>query len=238
LVIIRAHGVSPSVKKRLKKRGAILIDGTCPNVLVIHRLAERLEKEGNQVIIIGNKDHPEIVGIMGNLKKGIVINSLEEVSKLDNDQKQIVIISQTTEEIEKFKKLVKALKSKFKNVRVHNTICDATHERQEGALSVAKKSDCMIVVGGKHSSNTTHLADICKKIVKTYHIETAEEIVKNWFKNVKIVGVTAGASTPGYIVDSVLLKLKEIYPSVLREILKNSFELVGSLNGPCLKPLS
>lgn len=210
IVIIRAHGVSPKVKKELEGKGAEIIDGTCPKVIRIQKLVGRLEKGGSQIIIIGKKDHPEIIGILGNIERGLAVHSKEDVEALDKDFEKVAVVVQTTEDIEVFKKIVKLLEDKFKNIEIFNTICDATIERQQGAIEAANESDCMIVIGGKHSSNTRHLADVCNKIKKTYYIETAEEINDDWFKDVKTVGMTAGASTPDYIISEVKSKIEGV----------------------------
>lgn len=209
-IIIRSHGISPAVRKEIEGKGANIVDGTCPKVLMIHKLVERLEKEGNTVIVIGDKDHAEIKGVMGNLENGIVVNSLEEIEKLDKNLGNVAVVVQTTLEIKRFEELLKALQSRYKDVKIHKTICDATHKRQEGAKNTAKEADVMIVVGGKHSSNTTHLADVCEKITKTYHIETVDELEESWFEGAETVGVTAGASAPDDIINNIILKIEGI----------------------------
>jgi len=209
IVIIRAHGLPPTTKKEIEKMGAEVIDGTCPKVLLLHVLARKLEKEGKKVIIIGDGNHPEVIGVKGNLKNGIVLDSVQEVEKLD-DFDDVGVLVKTTEEVEKFKEISKALKNKFKKIIIHNTICDATDERQSEAKKVAKLSDVMIVVGGKHSSNTLHLVDVCKKQTTTYQIETKDDINERWFEEAKTVGITTGASVPDYIVEEILEKLKNI----------------------------
>lgn len=209
-IVVRAHGLPPKTMKDIEKRGAKIVDATCPRVLNIQRLVERLESDGKNVIIIGNPSHPEIIGIMGNLKSGIVIKEIEEIDNLPDDLKEVAVISQTTEEQEKFEKITRELSKKYKNIEIYNTICAATKERQDGAKKTAHETDAMIVLGGKHSSNTTHIANICEQLVKTFHIETAGEIGGLDLKGVSKIGITAGASTPDYLIEEAVQKLNQI----------------------------
>lgn len=209
-VIVRAHGLPPKTMKDIEKKGAAIIDATCPKVLNIQRLAKRLESNGKNVIIVGNSSHPEIIGIMGNLESGIVVRELEEVDRLPDNLGEVAVLSQTTEEQERFEKIVESLSKKYKNIEIYNTICEATKERQDGAKKTAHETDAMIVLGGKHSSNTTHIANICEQLVRTFHIETAEEIDGLDLKGVSKIGITAGASTPDYIIEEAVQKLNQL----------------------------
>jgi len=209
-VIVRAHGLPPKTMKEIEKKGAAIIDATCPKVLNIQRLAKRFESNGKNVIIIGNSSHPEIIGIMGNLETGIVVREPEEVDRLPDNFEEIAVVSQTTEEQERFEKIVGILSKKFKNIEIYNTICEATKERQDGAKKTTKEADAMIVLGGKHSSNTTHIANICGQLVKTFHFETADEIDGLDLKGVSKIGITAGASTPDYLIEEAVQKLNQI----------------------------
>ncbi len=204
-VIIRAHGVPDSVLKKLKKKN--IIDATCPFVKKAQHIAKISEKQGYQVIVVGEKNHPEVKGIVGNLKRKTVIESLNDLKKLKKYRK-IAIISQTTQSKAKVNEIVKALKKKSKEVKVSDTICNATAERQIAAINLAKHSDLMIVIGGYNSANTKQLARLCSTLTTTKHIETTKDLKKQWFKSKNNIGITAGASTPNYIVRDVIEKIK------------------------------
>jgi 4-hydroxy-3-methylbut-2-enyl diphosphate reductase len=198
-VVIRSHGVSPDIIEELNKKTINVLNATCNFVLRVHKLAKDLSSRGYFIILIGEKNHPEVTGIAGNIKNNnfVIINTPEEAQKI-NPQKKIAVISQTTQTKENFllisKKIVENIKDE---VLIINTICKATEIRQNETAQLAKKTDVMIIAGGKNSANTTHLAEISGNINKnTYHIENAEELKKEWFKNAKIIGITGGASTP------------------------------------------
>lgn len=205
-VIIRAHGVPDLVLKKLKAKKCKIIDATCPFVTKAQNLAKMAEKQGYQVILIGQKEHPEVKGIIGNLRKKIVIEHIDDVKNITH--RKIAIISQTTQSKAKVDSIVKELKKKAREVKVFDTICNATAERQLAAINVARYSDLMIVIGGKNSANTMQLTKLCSTITKTKHIESPEDIKKPWFKAIKQVGITAGASTPNYVVKKVIEKIK------------------------------
>lgn len=202
-VIIRAHGESTNIIKKARQKGLKIIDATCPKVKKVHILAKKLQDNNYKVVVFGDKKHPEIIGIASNIKHPIIINSTKE-AQLIKHHKKIGLLSQTTNELAKYNNIKKILKSKTNDFQSYNTICDATQKRQEEANNLSHAVDIMIIVGGKHSSNTQKLAKICKKFAATYHIETAKEIQKRWFKNKKICGITAGASTPKWLIDDVV----------------------------------
>lgn len=205
-IFIRAHGETQENIKKARIKNLKIIDATCPKVKKVHILAKKLEKDGYRVIIYGDKKHPEVIGIASNIKKPLIINSKIQAQKL-NHYKKVALLSQTTNEIEKFKQIASIVKTKAENFQLENTICDATQKRQHSAKILAKKVDIMIVIGGKNSSNTQKLASICQAITLTHHIETAKELKKSWFKNAKICGITAGASTPKYIIKDIENKI-------------------------------
>ncbi|GLI52860.1 4-hydroxy-3-methylbut-2-enyl diphosphate reductase [Thermodesulfovibrio yellowstonii] len=217
-LIIRAHGIPKEKFNELKKLGCEIIDATCPFVKKAQNLAEKLASEGYQVLIIGDREHPEVKGIFSYAgEKAIVINhadnKLKEAKKIPIFNKKIGIIQQTTQPMSKVKeimnKIINSL-NEFEEIRIFNTLCNFTSRRLEATEKVAKEVDVMIVVGGKNSANTTQLANLCKKIgVKTYHIEDAQEIDKKWVNSAKKIGVTAGASTPQWIIDEVIDKIKK-----------------------------
>jgi (E)-4-hydroxy-3-methyl-but-2-enyl pyrophosphate reductase len=212
-LIIRSHGVSPEIIERLDRQGVNILNATCPFVLKVHKLAKTLSKKGYFLILIGNKNHPEIVGIKGNIinENFKIINSIEEAENV-NPQKKIAIISQTTQTIENFILISKKIIEKIKNeVLILNTTCKATELRQKETALLSKKVDIMIVIGGKNSANTNHIAEISKSILAdTYHIEFAEDLNMRWFKDKKLAGICSGASTP---MEDVI-RIKNIIESI------------------------
>ena len=214
-VIIRSHGVPPEVERNLKSKGINLIDATCPFVKKVHEKVRQLVKEGYFVVIIGEKGHPEVIGILGHLKdaggKGIVIENMEELYEKLPKRNKVGIVAQTTQNEDFFEKAVGYIASNVEELKVFNTICDATSIRQEEVKKLAPTVDIMIIIGGKHSGNTNRLAQISRSLnPNTYHIEKADELKEEWFDNIKSVGVSAGASTPDWIIKDVVEKIKEI----------------------------
>ena len=210
VLIIRSHGTTPSILDFAKAKGLKIVDATCPFVVNAQKLAQELNSEGYQVIIVGEGDHPEVVGIMGFAKnKAWVIDKASTIQNLSK-KNRIGVVAQTTQSFENFREVVSALLEKCDELKVFNTICHATTQRQESAIKLAKRVDLMIVIGGHNSANTNRLTSLCKQYVTTYHIETADEIDKSWFDGIEIVGVTAGASTPEWIVDDAIEKLTNI----------------------------
>lgn len=211
-LIIRSHGVSEKIYNDSKLKNMDIVDTTCPYVKKIHDIVSEFSKKGYKIIIVGNAKHPEIIGINGWCNdKAYVINSQEEIDDINFDNKyEYCVVSQTTANVESFNKIVDKLKTKIENLTVKNTICFATKERQLSAIDLAKEVDCMIVIGGKHSSNTQKLVSICNDIVPTFSIETKEELDDTLLQQFKVAGVTAGASTPDWIISDVINYLKEI----------------------------
>lgn len=211
-LIIRSHGVAEKVYTESKAKNMEIVDTTCPFVKKIHDIVKDFSDRGYKIIIVGNPNHPEIIGINGWCNnEAIVINKLKEIDDITFDPTQIYcVVSQTTANLESFDKIVQKLKTKINNLTVKNTICFATKERQISAIDLAREVDCMVVIGGKHSSNTQKLVNICKDLVPTFSIETKEELEKEKFAGFKVAGVTAGASTPDWIIEEVINYLKEI----------------------------
>lgn len=211
-LIIRSHGVAEKVYTESKAKNMEIVDTTCPFVKKIHDIVKDFSHRGYKIIIVGNANHPEIIGINGWCNnEAIVINKLEEIDDITFDPTQIYcVVSQTTANLESFDKIVQKLKTKINNLTVKNTICFATKERQISAIDLAREVDCMVVIGGKHSSNTQKLVNICKDLVPTFSVETKEELEKEKFAGFKVAGVTAGASTPDWIIEEVINYLKEI----------------------------
>ncbi len=205
-VVIRSHGTSKENYKLLQEAGMEIIDATCPFVKKIHRIVEKDSADGMQIVIIGDKKHPEVEGIMGwCLTAPIVIENAQMAAELDIDKgKKISIVSQTTFNYNKFEEIVEIIQKKGYDIIVKNTICNATEERQTEARKIASTVDAMIVIGGSNSSNTQKLYDICKKeCASTYYIQTLKDLDFNKLDCAGCVGITAGASTPNNIIEEV-----------------------------------
>jgi len=209
-VIIRSHGVGPAVYEEAKERELNVLDATCPFVKKAQLDAHAIIESGRTLIIMGEKNHPEVKSI--NLwadNKGIIIETIEDAKNIQNVEKAGVVV-QTTFSQFKFQSILDILETKSKDLKVYKTICSATQERQNAAVVLAKKVDLMIVVGGKNSGNTNRLAEVCREAgYTTYHIETSTELQMTWFKQVHTVGVTAGASTPDWIIKEVIERMSE-----------------------------
>ena len=211
-VIIRSHGVSKAVYESIKNSGAKIVDATCPFVLKIHKIVKDASAQGDQIVIIGNEKHPEVEGIMGWSETPVhVVDTVEKAEKLKLDKsKNVRVVSQTTFNYNKFKELVEILcKKRYDNSVLNmgdilNTICNATEERQKEAQNIAGEVDTMLVIGGRHSSNTQKLFEICKEECgNTYYIQTPVDLDSEMFQCSSYVGITAGASTPKKIIEEV-----------------------------------
>ncbi|MCX5725654.1 MAG: 4-hydroxy-3-methylbut-2-enyl diphosphate reductase [Candidatus Saganbacteria bacterium] len=211
-LMISAHGVGPGILEEAKKKGLKVLDTTCPWVRKAQKIANDLSKEGYQVIIVGDKDHTEVRGLLGWAgKNASVISDISELEKIPLSDK-IGILSQTTQPKEKFNSIVGSLiKKGIADLKAHNTICDETAKRQEAAVALARDVDIMLVVGDVKSANTKRLTELCAKTgTKTYQIHTASELDPSLLEGVKKIGVTAGASTPESLIMEVLRKLKSL----------------------------
>ncbi len=205
-VVIRSHGVPKDIYQLIEEKGLECVDATCPFVRKIHRIVEKESKNGCHIVIIGNDNHPEVEGIKGWCQGPVtVISNEEEAENLGIfDEKKLCIVSQTTFNYNKFKDLVEILEKKRYDRIVLNTICSATEERQLEARQIACEADTMIVIGGRHSSNTQKLYEICRKECKnTYYIQTLVDLDTRPFQCIGCVGITAGASTPNNIIEEV-----------------------------------
>ena len=213
-VVIRSHGVGKAIYDKLKEKNISYVDVTCPFVLKIHRIVEKESLAGNHIIIIGDKDHPEVQGICGWCQGPytVIKNQEEAEAFVPPKGKKISIVSQTTFNYNKFKDLVEIIMKKSYDVSVLNTICNATKERQTEAESIAESVDAMIVIGDKHSSNTQKLVEICRKACdNTYYIQTLDDLDLNQLGSVETVGITAGASTPNNIIEEVQNNVRIIF---------------------------
>ncbi|MGH7966212.1 MAG: 4-hydroxy-3-methylbut-2-enyl diphosphate reductase [Candidatus Binatia bacterium] len=204
-VIIRTHGVAPEVYKQAEAQGLTLVDATCPLVTLVQNKAKQLVNEGYHLVIFGNAKHPEVIGTLGHAGgKATVIEKPEDVRHV-HLPKKVGVVVQTTQETERVSELLSYLAPRCKEIKVFNTICNPTIERQDAARELAREVQVMIVVGGKNSSNTRHLAAVCREEgATTYHIEEPTEVEPGWFAGVSEIGVTAGASTPGWLMDQVI----------------------------------
>ena len=205
-VVIRSHGVSKHICDLIAQSGLECVDATCPFVKRIHNIVEKESAAGKKIIIIGNAGHREVEGIMGwSHTPASVIESAEEAENFNcKKDEMLCIVSQTTFNYNKFKDLVEIFQKKGYNVNVVNTICNATEERQTKAREIAARVDAMIVIGGKHSSNTRKLYEICKeKCANTYFIQTLDDLHLELPETAALVGITAGASTPNNIIEEV-----------------------------------
>ena len=208
-VVIRTHGIPKPLLAELRQKDVEVIDATCPFVTKPQEIVERMSEEGYSVVIFGDKNHPEIKGVMSYAKDPVVVLSVEEL-KGKPLKERVATVAQTTRKFEEYRKIVDYLMQHKKEVRVFNTICNATFENQDAARELSQKADVMIVIGGKNSSNTKQLFNICKENCSdSYLIENAKELKKEWFDGKKLCGITAGASTPNWIIEEVIENIKK-----------------------------
>ena len=209
-VIIRSHGITAGELNRLASKSLSIIDATCPFVKKAQQHAAALSREGYHLVLVGEAEHPEVQGIVSFASSGPVnvVATPEDAEKLPRCAK-LGVIAQTTQSLGNFQQIVALCLRKSKEVRVYNTICDATSVRQEEAREIAGQVELMLVIGGFNSANTTRLAVICKELqLNTQHLETAEDIDPAWFEGISSVGITAGASTPGWLIEQVVNKVE------------------------------
>ncbi|MBP5303306.1 MAG: bifunctional 4-hydroxy-3-methylbut-2-enyl diphosphate reductase/30S ribosomal protein S1 [Clostridia bacterium] len=215
VLVIRSHGVPKAILEKAKQMDLKVCDATCPFVAKIHTIVEEESQKGAIVLIAGDEDHPEVQGIRGYcVGESFVFNDKEKLQSIlesivDVQEKEIVMVSQTTFQMKVWIDCEKFVKKYYTNVRIFDTICNATAKRQEEAVSLSQSHDIMVIVGGRQSSNTGKLRDVCLPHCPTYLVETAEELDSSWFSNVKTAGLTAGASTPSDIIKEVLLTMSD-----------------------------
>ncbi len=233
VLVIRSHGVAQSVYDEIANSGVKMYDATCPFVSKIHRIVSEKSGEGYHVLIAGNAGHPEVMGICGHCVGGYTVFSTpEELSDLlktpsFSDKKAVIMVAQTTYNVISWKKCVKILKKHYTNPLIFDTICNATAERQNEAIALAQKSDKMVIVGGRQSSNTAKLRDVCSAYCPTILVETAAELAKEQFCGVRCVGLTAGASTPADIIKEVQTIMSEMKTN---ETIQEAVETVETVN--------
>jgi (E)-4-hydroxy-3-methyl-but-2-enyl pyrophosphate reductase len=208
-LFVRAHGLPVDVYEKAKNKGLEIIDATCPMVTKIHVQAEKLRADGYKIIVVGDPTHPEVKGTLSHVPGAWCIETVEDIEKLPRGSKMGVVV-QSTYSRERFTDIVKALSEKYYEVRAVNTICTDTNNRQSEALRLAQEVEVMVVVGGKTSANTKHLAELSEtRGARSYHIEGPDELKSEWFNGVQVCGLMSGASTPGWLVDQVEARMEE-----------------------------
>ncbi|EDM24148.1 4-hydroxy-3-methylbut-2-enyl diphosphate reductase [Caminibacter mediatlanticus] len=210
-VIVRTHGIPKNNLEKLKEKKVEIIDATCPFVKKPQEIVEEMSRSGYDIVIFGDKNHPEIKGVMSYSvhNRVYVVLSPNELENIRLHEK-IAVVAQTTRKIEDYLKITNYLIRNYKEVRVFNTICNATFENQDAVRELSQEADIMIIIGGKNSSNTKQLYNIAKENCESYLVEDESEINKNWFKNKRICGISAGASTPEWLVEKIISKIKEV----------------------------
>ena len=210
-IVIRAHGIPPSERRRIKSSGLRIRDATCPRVAWVQAIISSHTKRGYHAVIVGDRDHPEVMGLMGYANgKAHAIKSAEEVARLPRMQK-LFVVAQTTQSGENFREVVKAIQARFPDALVFDTICDATYRRQEEVRAFSGHVDGLVVVGGYNSGNTQRLVQISREAgMPTFHVETEKELVKEELAAMEVVGVTAGASTPNWMIKSIVREIEGI----------------------------
>jgi (E)-4-hydroxy-3-methyl-but-2-enyl pyrophosphate reductase len=208
-LIIRSHGVPPAVLAKAREQGLSIIDLTCPFVAKAQQHAETLNREGYRVVVVGEKKHPEVQSILGYAgESAVVVEQPEDIDQLDL-KGRLGVVAQTTQSYGNFSETVLRLLRLSNELKVFNTICSSTKERQDATRVLASRVDVMIVVGGRNSANTSRLVSLSREAGKpTYHVEVVDEIRSEWLKEARTVGVTAGASTPGWVIDAVVERLR------------------------------
>ena len=213
VVVVRAHGISPQRRDYLKGLGLPFRDGTCPDVGIIAGKVKSHAEKGYKIVIFGDPEHPEVVGLVGYANENAyVVNKEDDISKLPDLGDQVAMVSQSTMFTHEFKHLSGLLAEKYPNMLIFDTICGATKERQSDLIDLVREgADAIVVIGGKHSANTRKLAKLASSHDRpTFHIETAEDLIPTDFDSFRVVGVTAGASTPEFIIRKVCERLEEL----------------------------
>ena len=209
-LVLRTHGVVPEVEEIAQERGLSVVDATCPYVKRVHHAAERLQRDGYQVLVVGEAGHPEVEAILGHAPGAVAVAN---VAALDGVtlSKRVGVVVQTTQAKATLDAVASELMARVPEVCVVNTICEATSERQQAARELAGRSDVMVVIGGRNSANTTRLAEICSAACpRTHHIETPQELEAAWFSGAECIGVTAGASTPTAQIDELVSAIRAL----------------------------
>ena len=208
-VVIRAHGITPTRRKEIEDLGAKVCDATCPHVMRVQSIIKKYAAQGYSTVIVGDKGHAEVIGLLGYAEgKGHVVQELDEIEHLPPMDK-VCVVAQTTQDRRMFKEAIDRLKKRYSNCESFETICSSTYKRQDEIISLSKTVDAMIVVGGRGSANTTRLVKICESQgTPTFHVETDTELELSKFKDFDTIGVTAGASTPNWMIKRVVEKIR------------------------------
>ncbi len=208
-VVIRSHGVAPSELDRLRQQGFHIVDATCVLVKRLQQIVKQLEADGYEVVIIGEENHPEVQGVVGCVRDVVVVAGEDDLHKLPRDGK-LGIVCQTTQSPERLGRVLGAIgRGSFRELKVINTLCKEAIKRQESAIELCKQVDIMFVLGGLHSANTRRLADLCKKHNEaTFHLQNWDELDKNVLFGKMVAGVTAGASTPNWVIEEFVKHLE------------------------------
>ena len=217
-IIIRSHGVSPEIYKTLKRRKLEIVDATCPIVQKIQELVARLAREKKEIIIVGNKEHPESQGLIGHSRgRGLIIENETQAAALAFRKKRAVL-AQSTQDLHLFKKVAAALIEKTEELQIFNTICRSTQTRQRTTSELAAQVEALFIVGGKNSSNTRKLFQISKRILpQTYFIENAGQITTEMLRGARTIGISGGASTPPEAIEAAVMKIQQIFEPHSRE---------------------
>lgn len=209
VVIVRAHGLPPDELKRIEQAGVEVVDGTCPHVHAIQEKVRNAHDQGRAVVILGDEGHAEVVGLLGFCDgRGIVVGSLHDVERIDVS-KPLTVVAQSTLDARTFEELTGWIRDHAVDVEIEDTRCGATARTQAEAVQMCGMVDVMVVVGGRNSANTNRLVQLCREQgVKTVHVERASELPREEFKGCEVVGVTAGSSTPDWVIDEVVEQLR------------------------------
>jgi 4-hydroxy-3-methylbut-2-enyl diphosphate reductase len=207
-IVVRSHGVSPEIYRRCKEKRLKMVDGTCPTVARVQQLAKSLEEEGYLVVIVGDPNHPEVEGIKGWARSAYVAETERDIEGLKG---RIGIIAQTTQTIANLQAVVAKVMEEADEVKVYNTICKAVMKLQKSTMFLAKRSDAVLVIGGKNSANTKRLYLIASSVnSNTHYIEREDEIDPKWFFGKESIGITAGTSTPPWVIEKVINRIEKI----------------------------
>jgi 4-hydroxy-3-methylbut-2-enyl diphosphate reductase len=229
-LLIRAHGIPPHELKAIKSKGFEVINATCPKVATVQGIIKKHAMDGYHVVIVGDESHAEVVGLQGFAEgRARVLSTPAEVDRLPEMDK-VLVVAQTTQDEQAFLEVVDRLRQRFPQAQVHNTICDSTHRRQEEVRALCREVEAMVVVGGKESANTRRLAEIAAGTgIPTFHIETEEELAREKLGSFSLIGVTAGASTPNWLIRRVIQELETIEPKGLSPVLPHLKQIVRFL---------
>jgi len=230
-VVIRAHGIPPEDRQKLLQAGATILNATCKRVARVHAVIKRHARNGYHTVIVGDADHAEVIGLLGYADGlGTVINRPEQVDNLPADWNKVLLVAQTTQNEEVFEKICERFLKRYPGAVVNNTICGSTHERQAEVRQMCSSVDAMVIVGGHHSGNTLRLAEVARECsIPTYHVETEADLNQNEMARYSVVGISAGASTPNWIIRNVVqfLETVQTQPSGLRHKVKRILELLA-----------